>query len=550
MRKDQPADAGGAQTPAESGSREPVGQAQNGPGAALPDEAAGSTPQSAAPVPSAAAPLQSRLPTLLARAGSWLMLKGHAAALRLGNTARRTDEALVRAAASGIHRTVGAAAAVRSAVGGVWTRARGWHPLTQNVVGGLLVSAVLAVLGFAFNLIPVPSALWVGPFALPTATAAPVPSTAAPPGGTRAPSTPARTAVQVRFSSPVTIALGVVGGYGKQHSIVRDLRGTLWAFFGLGDGRQLVYATSSNQGRTWSLPAPLGTPGGDFQEPAATLDAAGLIHLVFGGWRAEGAYYTRGGSQGWTDPVFVGRGAFGRNIAVDSANRPWVVWSGAHLWMNRFDGTSWRGEEVAQSNGWHPEIAIDGGDHVHLGFNYGGPYPRPDVRAYLAEYNGQAWSERRALTDDPFWSGAVSFAFDARGVLHIVFLSSQTREGGNDLVYYVPFVGGRWGPLTAIGSLRTSGGETGKEAPCIAVDGNGVVYVAWRGLNDVGKKAIYVSAFTSGWTDAREIPNPDASEVGWPSIVANRRQGAGVELIWDAVVGIQKVVQHTHLQAP
>jgi hypothetical protein len=60
----------------------------------------------------------------------------------------------------------------------------------------------------------------------------------------------------------------------------------------------------------------------------------------------------------------------------------------------------------------------------------------------------------------------------------------------------------------------------------------------------------FVIAYTNGWTKVDEIQNPDASEVGWPTIAANRRQGTGDDLAWDAVVGGQRVVQYAHVQLP
>ena len=264
---------------------------------------------------------------------------------------------------------------------------------------------------------------------------------------------------------------------------------------------------------------------------SAAIDSADQIHVVWGRVPdASDVHYGLLIGQKWLVPdQVVGTGAFARDIAVDSANHPHIVWSGIGIFHITFDGTKWlEPPEPVLPAGWHPDVQVNANDKVMMFLNDGQFYPTPGVSVYEIDNIGGHWNQPVRISTSPFWSGGAAGALDNQGNIHVTWKGATTANGGQDQVFFSRYVDGQWQSPFPIGNVNTSAGSTGQESPSVAFDFNNVFYVFWRGLNSDNHPVIFVRALTTenstlsnvtqGWSPIEELHAQDASSVGWPLI--------------------------------
>ena len=188
-------------------------------------------------------------------------------------------------------------------------------------------------------------------------------------------------------------------------------------------------------------------------------------------------------------------------------------------------------------------------------------YPTPGISIYALDNINVKWNIEKVSTS-PFWSGGAAAAIDSSGNIYLVWIGSSTQAGGADEVFFSRYVDGEWQTPFQIGELNSSAGSTGQESPSIAFDQNDVLYVFWRGLNNKNRPVIFSRAYaseiskvttvTSGWSPIIELDNRNASDVWWPSVadmcLSNRV--IGVDVVWAATVGTDRVIEFSHVVYP
>jgi hypothetical protein len=404
----------------------------------------------------------------------------------------------------------------------------------------------------------------------PTVTPSPTltPTHTATPTFTPTPSptaTPTLTPTPAIFPQPTIseIAEGDLPGYSKQSSMVRDSQGKLTLFIRYESAGDLGYIESSDSGKTWSAPKffdRITPPGGP--QLSAAIDSADQIHIVWGRAPEAGeANYGLLSNGTWIMTDTVGTGAFARDIAVDSANHPHIIWTNIDLFHVTYNGQKWSSPKRIVRGAWHPDIQIDSKDNLLIFANDGSFYPTPGVSVYAIENTSGEWGITQ-LSTSPFWSGGAAAAIDSQGDIYVAWIGSTTKEGGQDEVYFSRYVGGEWQTPFQIGELNTSAGSTGQESPAIAFDSNGVLYVFWRGLNSKNRPVIFaralatenskVSRVTWGWSPVIELDYPSASDVWWPSVadVQPNSRVVGVDVVWRSNIGTKQIILYSHVTYP
>lgn len=368
------------------------------------------------------------------------------------------------------------------------------------------------------------------------------------------------------FRSP-TIIQTITGvdlpGYSKQSTIVRDSKGKLTLFVRYDSG-DLAFSQSTDGGKNWSKPSIFDRilpPGGP--QVSAAVDSGDRVHIVWGrGPESGDAIYGLLDNGKWVTKEIVGTGAFARDIAVDSANNPHIVWTGIDLSHVTFDGKKWIGPEKAAQGAWHPDIQINSNDQVFLFMNSGGFYPQEGVSIYVKDNISGLWSVPTQISTSPFWSGGAVAAIDSRGNIYVCWIGSSSKGGGADQVFFSRYIEGKWQEPFPLGDVNTSAGSTGAESPSIAFDSNDVLYVFWRGLNERKRPVIFaralatesskVSRVTQGWSPIIQLDDRSASDVGWPSVadVYYKNRITGVGVVWRANVGTGTVIEYSHVTYP
>lgn len=397
------------------------------------------------------------------------------------------------------------------------------------------------------------------------ATVTPNPATSIPVTLTN---TPIATTTPVLFRvpeiRPIIKGLDSVG-YSKQSSLVRDSQGQLTLFVRDSEGN-LGFLQSSDSAVTWSEPTyfyQMLPPGGP--SASAAIDSADQIHVVWGrGPEPSDVHYGLLIDQTWNMfDAIVGTGSFARDIAVDSANHPHIVWSGIGISRTSYNGTNWlQPPEQVSPAGWHPDIQIDAKDKILLFFNDAQFYATPGVSVYEQDNIPGHWNKPVKLSDSPFWSGGAAAALDSEGNIYVTWIGTTTEGGGIDQVFFSRFIGGVWQPPFPVGNVNTSAGSTGQESPAVAFDSNDVFYVFWRGLNSDNHPVIFARALvtdaskvdnvTQGWSPEIELLARSASNAGWPSVadVWREYRQVGVDLVWPATVGKDVIMEYAHFQYP
>ena len=378
--------------------------------------------------------------------------------------------------------------------------------------------------------------------------------------------TPTITPTPVLFSVP-TIESVITGydlpGYSKQNTIVRSSQGILTLFIRNGDG-DLGYIKSQDGGKTWNTFTVFDTitpPGAP--QISAVIDSADQIHVVWGRAPDAGnANYGLLDNDTWIMTDIVGTGVYARDIAVDSSNHPHIIWTNVDLFHTTYTGQEWTDPEKIVRGAWHPDIQVNSKDDLFLLMNDGAFYPTQGVSAWVMDNTGGEWNNPVKISDSPFWSGGVAGAIDSQNDIYVVWIGSSTKDGGKDEVFFSRNVSGQWQTPFPIGELNSSAGSVGQESPAIAFDSNDVLYVFWRGLNEKNRPVIFaralatensrVSKVTWGWSPIIELDIPTAADVWWPSIADMNRnnRSVGVDLVWQANIGKDSVIQFAHIVYP
>jgi hypothetical protein len=235
------------------------------------------------------------------------------------------------------------------------------------------------------------------------------------------------------------------------HTFRRGPDGRLHAFYG--SSRHTTYAWKE-LGGAWETETFL-TNGyvGD-----VAFDAAGAMHLTHVRWLTNTILLDN------VRPLYAYRPAAGRfhsreieisgfserdygrvsDVAVDSTGKAHVVFDiHALLWRKidyvqiaANDGDITPRETIASawSTNWHPSLAIDGDDVLHLAFTgYHTTEPeeelnRPKLK-YMASHDGGAtWTEETLVDENDETGEAPELAIDDSGGLHIAYLSPETYE--------------------------------------------------------------------------------------------------------------------------
>jgi hypothetical protein len=352
-------------------------------------------------------------------------------------------------------------------------------------------------------------------------------------------------------------------GYSKHSSIVRDSKGKITAFIRNSNG-DLGFITSIDNGKNWSLPIIFNriSPAGG-QEVSAAIDSTDRIHIVWGkAPDASDLHYGVIEDNKLLNNDVLAYGTYARDISVDSANHPHIVWSNIDIFQIAYTGQKWEDPQDILEAGWHPDIQINPTDDIFVFANTGDFYPSQDVKVFEVNNLGNHWNEPALRSDSKFWSGGAAATIDDSGNIYLTWIASTTLSGGKDQVFFSMNIGGNWSNPIFVGDVNTSAGSTGAESPAIGIDKNNVVYILWRGLNEKNRPVIFSRAFvapsakldniTSGWSKTLTIDDRNASDVWWPSVgnTTYLNRGVGIDVIYKAQIGTNIATDYTHIAFP
>jgi hypothetical protein len=209
----------------------------------------------------------------------------------------------------------------------------------------------------------------------------------------------------------------------------------------------------------------------------------------------------------------AGGGMGGKALAADTAPRAMVAWSEQDeggVYRLRFswhDGMDWTrpfylgsgdNEEIL------PAVAADAHGGIWVAWTQlRGVFGTIHSRVF---HDG-VWSAPAALETHTISDLAPSLAVDDSGGAWLAYSGSDGRQ---DRVYVVRWLGAGWGEPASV----TSGYQGPQTRPRIAVDGNGLPLLCWRGFDGTGYRVFRSRLTSGGWTTAK-IAHPADQEFSW-----------------------------------
>lgn len=372
-----------------------------------------------------------------------------------------------------------------------------------------------------------------------------------------------------KFNEPIIINViedFEIAGYGKQSCIAVNSKNNLALFVRNQEGKIGIISTDNTD--IWSKPyifdtlPPPGSPG-----VSLDIDSSDKIHVIWSKQpEASDLFYRVYNSldEKWIgEKTIIATSTFAKDIIVDSANNPHVIWSGIDTTYTSYNGSKWDEPQNILSAAWHPDIQITSNDDIFVFANDGSFYPNPNVSVFFTNNIDNYWKSPSKIVNSPFWSGGIASTIDLEDNIYATWLGAKSVNGGDDVVYFSYLTDENlWANPIAIGELRTSGGSTGAESPLIASDSNNTIYIIWRGLNEKNRPVIYARAFippssktidlSPGWSETIVIDDRNASNVLWPCIGSGNplSENIGVSIAWNSIIGTKNIVNYTKLTYP
>lgn len=310
---------------------------------------------------------------------------------------------------------------------------------------------------------------------------------------------------------PVVVARGSAEATNDngQKKLVQTEEGTLELIFVQRDGQidQIMVASSSDDGGSWSDPILLSRPGVSARLGSLAEGPDGRLHAAWVDYETVGHVWHAAREAGvWSHPAKISPGSTyaGFPVIAAEADRVHLLWYSS-VPDESYDVGSryeivhivneagvWGGPTVVSVGGLdalNPTVAQDRAGVVHTAW-----YER-DIGRYQAHYaflnEAGRWQGPTILSTDASDALGVAMDVDPGGGVHLVW--EQFGPGGAD-VLYSSLGSGSW-------SLPVILADAPAVDPVIASDDDGHLFAAWS-----NRQEVFVSELADGeWTSASNL---------------------------------------------
>jgi len=341
--------------------------------------------------------------------------------------------------------------------------------------------------------------------------------------------------------------------------LARKSNGDLWCTYRRSDGTydQIYCSYSTDGGETWTEEQVTSATDNQYSASIA-IDSNDYVHIVFDGYSwgsnptVRNIQYRKRTTEWQAQEAVtdINYSQYHPAIAIDSNDYVHVAWAGTGTGLNplyrniqyRKRTTTWGAQESlsdVHAHNYEPAIAIDSDDNVHVVWTGAGwgTYTGYNNVQYRKRTTG--WQAQEAITDinaHQYFSG---IAIDSNDYIHIIW------EGAG------------WGIYTANDNVQyrkrtsaweTQEGVTDKGAqqyePSIAIDSNDYVHVAWDGKGWGTNSDYYNIQYrrrTTTWQTQESITdrayNNEYANLIWARypVIDSRKTNqpqAGCEIVW------------------
>jgi hypothetical protein len=299
---------------------------------------------------------------------------------------------------------------------------------------------------------------------------------------------------------------------------------------------EIYYKKSTDGGLTWSTKQLTWNSVGN-SAPAIAIASTDHIHVVWGGRRTGNfeIYHkksTNGGAN-WSTKRLTWTAGFSWHpaIAIDSSDHIHIVWyddtSGnyeIYYKKSTNGGSSWNTKRILWNAGhsWYPAMAIDSHDHIHVVWEDNTP-GNWEILYKRSTDGGTSWTKKR-LTWIVEHSRHTAIAADSSNHIHLVW---EDYSPGNSETFYKKSTDG--GVTWTTKRLTWNAGAS--RNPALAIDSNQNIHVVWPDSTP-GNLEIYYKKSTNGganWTTDRLTWK--SGESIYPAIAVD--SGGDIHLVWE-----------------
>jgi hypothetical protein len=359
------------------------------------------------------------------------------------------------------------------------------------------------------------------------------------------------------WSAPVALSSGEAGGYRPQVAVGPD--GTVHAlFYARTDAGDLIRHRSLSPGGDWSAPRHLGFDTQRNWGPDLVAREDGTVVVVFD--HAQPDFSSRGwltvfDGTGWSEPAPLTAGGDEEigsgHVAHGPGDTLGYVWIGKTMgpshrfqaWWRWFDGQRWteaRALTDGTADAWHTNIERRPDGSMLLGYDVG--TGGAETVLYVAELRDGRVSTPENLTATATPGERPHFAFGSDGVDHLTYFHKQA---GRPLHVYVRSgAPGAWGP-----NQEPSRGLGGFHFdPDIAIDDQGRRVLVWGWDSGSTAELVYAVDAGAGWSAPRRVASLGQGKPGLPSI--DVAPDGTFHVVWNQGLRGSSQVYHASLRLP
>ena len=247
-------------------------------------------------------------------------------------------------------------------------------------------------------------------------------------------------------------------------------------------------------------------------------------------------------------------------IAVDGSGNVHIAWADGtnyggsgtdyDIFYNRWNATTavWTTTEVVSTesigDSWHPTIAVDGSEDVHIAWkdwtDYGGS--GTDLDIFYKRWNATTavWTTTEVVSMESIGtSTSQTIAVDDSENVHIAWEDS-TNYGGSGTDYDIFYKS--WNSTTATWTTTeviSTESTDGSRCPTIAVDGSENVHIAWDdstnySVSGIDEDIFYKrwNAITATWTTTELVSTESTATSWYPTIAVDGSENVYIAW-WD-----------------
>ncbi len=179
----------------------------------------------------------------------------------------------------------------------------------------------------------------------------------------------------------------------------------------------------------------------------------------------------------WSQPVLIGDSLISPygppDIEADKDGDIWVTWTSENLYARYYNGNSWSETMSVPGGGIEPQIAVDSSNNIWVIWSTA-------YRVHCSHYDGVEWSPREQVCPDTGWSNSPSIIVTPSGEIWAAYMHGPMPYGSVFRAVVSHREEDGWSSPTIVSGVE--GLVLIPYNTAICSDGEGGMWAAWMGI--------------------------------------------------------------------